>query len=188
MTKDAPSSKKYEAALKAVLEDFFSKDFYSREDVQRYIEAFSFYLSAGDDAYRYHTAFLVQKDLNFQRFLRRAGEKQRRLYEFVERLKQSEDISRWIASHPAQAERVSFSIDDFFRCGLTGDGSFCEEVSLRGVEQGKNIVTICFSGWTASFFYSALDRDMKEITKSFLSMVAGKSGEGKENGPEKAPV
>lgn len=41
VTKDAPSSKKYEAALKAVLEDFFSKDFYSREDVQRYIEASS---------------------------------------------------------------------------------------------------------------------------------------------------
>ena len=45
----------YSNALKRVLDNFPSKCTFNEEEIDHYILAFSFYLSAGDDAYRYHT-------------------------------------------------------------------------------------------------------------------------------------
>ena len=76
----------YSEALKTVLNDFSSKNIFSADDIDRYILAFSYYLSVGDDAYRYHTGFLVQKHSSFQDFLREAKKKQERLSDFIARL------------------------------------------------------------------------------------------------------
>lgn len=171
----------YANALKMILDEFPEKCSYTKEDIENYISAFSFYLSLGDDAYRYHTAFLVQKNSNFQRFLRRAKEKKERLNILIEKFRQCEKIKQWWTSFPAQAKEVDISIDDFLRSTLSGDISFCKEVSIEGAEQGKNIITIYFGGRTASFFDPVSKQEMERAENIFLSLVTNENKGGEDN-------
>ncbi len=162
----------YADALKTVLDNFPSKCVYSAEDIDTYILAFSFYLSAGDDAYRYHTAFLAQKHSNFREFLRQAKEKQTRLGEFIAKLKQCKKIEQWRSGCPTQASEIRISIDDFCQGSLSEDIFLCDEASIGGAEWGKNIITIHFRERTASFLYPASVKDMERAAEIFLSLVA----------------
>lgn len=163
-------------ALETVLDNFPLKCILNEEDIERYILAFSFYLSAGDDAYRYHTAFLAQKHSSFQVFLRKAKEKQTRLDEFIVRLKRCEKIDQWRKGNPTQVDEMRISIDDFCEGSLSGDISLCKEASIEGVQWGENIVTVHFRKRTASFFYPVSDKDVERAVEIFLSLVTD-SGE-----------
>lgn len=176
---------RYIDALETVLKEFPQKRLYSEEDIERYILAFSFYLSTGDDAYRYHTGFLEQKQSNFRRFLERAGEKRARLDEFVTKLTQRKEITQWKSGYPAQAGDVSISIDDFCQRGLSEDARLCKEVSIEGAERGRNIITVHFCRQTASFVCPVTEKDMERAVGIFLSLVTDRSGKGEESdGPE----
>ncbi len=163
-------------ALKTVLNHFPLKCIFNEEDIENYILAFSFYLSAGDDAYRYHTAYLAQKHSSFRAFLRKAKEKQTRLDEFIVRLKQCEKIGQWREGNPTQVDEMRVSIDDFCEGSLSGDISLCKEASIEGAQWGENIVTVHFRKRTASFFYPVSDKDMERAVEIFLSLVTD-SGE-----------
>ena len=165
-------------ALKTVLDDFSSNSIFSEDDIDRYILAFSFYLSAGDDAYRYHTDFLAQKHSSFRDFLRKAEEKQERLLDFIKRLNGCREIVQWRMANPAQAGEICISIDDFCQGNLAGDISLCEEVSIKGAQWGKNIITVHFRKQTASFFCPRPDKDVERAARIFLSLVTDSSEGG----------
>ena len=176
---------RYMDALETVLRDFRLKELYSEEDIERYILAFSLYLSAGDDGYRYHTSFLEQKQSDFREFLKRAGEKRARLDGFVAKLTQCREIEQWMSIAPAQVGDVSISIDDFFERGLSKDAHLRKDASIGGAERGKNIITVHFCGQTASFTCPVSDKDMERAVKIFLSLVTDRSKKGaKSDGPE----
>lgn len=172
---------RYTDALETVLNDFTQKRFYNEGDIERYILAFSFYLSAGDDAYRYHTGFLEQKHSSFRRFLKRAEEKKARLDEFVTKLTQREKIEQWKSNGPAQARDVWISIDDFCQRGLSEAACLCREASMEGAERGRNIITVHFRRQTASFVCPVSDKDMERAVEIFLSLVTDGSGKGEES-------
>lgn len=166
-------------ALETVLDRFPSKCIFNEEDIDRYILAFSFYLSAGDDAYRYHTNFLSKKHFSFREFLLKAKGKQTQLYEFIVRLKHCKKIDQWVNSNPTLVGEVRISIDNFCQGNLAGDISLCDEVSIEGAQRGKNIITVHFCKRTASFFYPSLGRDMERAVELFLSLATDRSeGEG----------
>lgn len=160
-------------ALKTILDDFPPNGFYSEEDIKRYILAFSFYLSAGDDAYRYHTNFLAQKHLNFRRFLGRARHKQVQLDKLVKSLIGDKRIEQWQLNHQTQAKKVRISMDDFCQRNLSGDVSLCDKPSIAGAEWGRNIVTVHFGERTASFFYPVSEEEQERAVEIFLSLVTG---------------
>lgn len=167
-------------ALKITLDSFSEKRFYSEEDIENYISAFSFYLSVGDDAYHYHPDFLIRKHSNFKGFLQRSRNKQSQLKEFAERLRQCEKVKQWRLSNPKQAKKVYISIDDLFQSNLSGEISFCDEVSIAGAEWGKNIITVHFYEQTVSFFCPASDQSMERTVDIFLSLVTDERERGKE--------
>ncbi len=167
-------------ALKITLDSFYPKSFYGEEDIENYISAFSFYLSLGDDAYHYHPDFLIWKHSNFKGFLQRARNKQSQLKEFVKRLKQCEKIKQWRLSNPQRAKKVRISIDNLFQSELSGEISFCDEVSIEGAEWGKNIITVHFHERTVSFFCPAPDQDMERTVDIFLSLVTDERERGRE--------
>lgn len=179
---------RYTDALETVLRDFPRKSAYSEGDIERYILAFSFYLSTGDDGYRYHTSFLEQKQSNFRDFLKRAGEKRARLDGFVKKLTQRKKIKQWRSSAPAQAGDVRISIDDFLERGLSENAHLCEEPSIEGAERRKNIITVHFCKRTASFVCPVSDKDMERAVKIFLSLVTDRSEKGEERDEPEGPA
>jgi len=166
-------------ALETVLNNFSFKCILNEKDIEGYILAFSFYLSAGDDAYRYHTAFLEQKHSDFQVFLRKAKEKQTRLDKFIVKLKRCEKIGQWRKDHPTQENEMRISIDDFCEGSLSGAISLCKEVSIEGAQWGKNIITVHFRKRTASFFCPESDKELERVVEILLSLVTD-SGEREE--------
>lgn len=169
---------RYQDALKTVLDDGSSECLPTEEDIDRYILAFSFYLSEGDDAYHYGTAFLEQKHSSFRAFLRKAKEKQTQLNKLIERLKKHEKIKKWAEDKLSPADEIRISINDFWQGDLAGNISLCEEVSIEGAWREKNIVTVHFRKQTASFFYPVLDKDLERAAEIFLSLITdGSEGE-----------
>lgn len=165
-------------ALETVLDYFPSKCIFNEEDIDRYILAFSFYLSTGDDAYCYHTNFLSKKHSSFREFLHKAKGKQTQLDEFIMRLKRCKKIDQWVKSNPTRVGEICISIDNFCQGNLVGDISLCDEVSIEGAQRGKNIITVHFCKRTASFFYPTLERDMERAIELFLSLVTDRSEGG----------
>lgn len=165
-------NKKYKDTLKTVLDEFSDKSSCCQKDIENYIEAFSFYLSTGDDAYRYHPAFLVQKHQAFQQFLKKVRDKQKCLVKFVQELNKCEVVKQWRQNHPENESEIFFSMDDFVQCNLNEVISLCDEMSIEGAERDKRIVTVRFREQTASFFYPESEEEWERVTLIFLSIVA----------------
>lgn len=111
--------------------------------------------------------------------MREAKKKQERLSDFIARLKRFKKVDQWRKTNPTQASEICISIDDFCQGNLAGDISLCEELSIKGAQWGKNIITVHFGKRTASFFCPVSDKDVERAARIFLSLVAD-SSEGEE--------
>ena len=162
---------RYPEVLQTVLDQFSSKSIFSEKDIDCYILAFSFFLSAGDDAYRYHTDYLARKHAAFREFLRVAENKLKQLGNFITQLTGDKEIDRWRRKDPTQAGELCISLDDFCQGDLEGKVSLCEEVSIKGARWGKNIITVHLGKQTASFFCPVSDEDLKRAARIVLSLA-----------------
>lgn len=158
-------------ALEGILDNFPSKYSFGEKDIERYILAFSFYLSAGDDGYRYHTDFLEKKHSRFQVFLQKAKRKRTDLKKFIQKLAKYKEIKQWIDSDPKSADKIRISVNDFCEGSLSGDVSLCKEASMDKAEWEQEIVTVHFCERTVSFYYPKSGKDMKRAVRIFLSLV-----------------
>lgn len=144
----------------------------NEEERDNYIRAFSAYLCEKDEAYYYNFAFLVQQNLEFQEFLKKAAAKRVILENFVDELKRSPYFSALAAQKPA-VDPFVISINNFWEieaasmeCRLAKD--FIVNGAFRS--PAEDIIMLRCAGKQASVLSAIGFEKMEKIMKDMGSI------------------
>lgn len=127
------------SGMSVLMECLLGKNVICNNKAEIFVDAFSSFICASDDAYKYNYPFLIEQFKNFSTFEKQAREKVNILLKINESLKSSSVIM----SHACK-DNIEISLNDFLTLNSLKGISLCDNFSSEGAKSKENVLTIRF--------------------------------------------
>ena len=144
-------------------------------EMNKYIQAFSAYLSNKDSAYYYNYRFLVQQNYDFVDFLKKAVAKEKVLLDFFTRLKLLPQLKPLLGPGGG----MKLSLNNFWAIDTqSGICSLVEDFSIDGAVCGSSgdIITMRYGDSTFCFAPTVGDEYLKQIAAALNKAACSAGG------------